>query len=170
MALLVIAWYSATAVHPDFRDVAYADASTKQKLDLYLSEAALKPQPLVILIHGGGFRAGDKARPRFLRRFLADGFAVASINYRLSREAHWPAQLEDVTEAIRFLYSNAQSFGVDRESFVVFGQSAGGHLAATATLDLAANQENLLRATVVWFGPVEFTAMDQDMEDSGQGS
>ncbi|MEM7717627.1 MAG: alpha/beta hydrolase [Pseudomonadota bacterium] len=166
----VFAVYRLTATQPHFQDIAYGRDSNSNKLDVYLSETTGEPQPLVILVHGGGFRSGDKARPGYLDEFLAAGFAIASINYRLSGEAKWPAQLTDVTQAVRFLHNNAAEFGIDPDRIAIFGQSAGGHLTATSTFDLAAQDANVIRAAVIWFGPVDFNMMDADMAASGQGT
>ncbi|MEM7612945.1 MAG: alpha/beta hydrolase [Pseudomonadota bacterium] len=160
----------ATAIQPHFKDVTYGEDSDRNVLDVYLSTTTIELQPLIVLVHGGGFKAGDKARPRFLEDFLEAGFAVAAINYRLSDEATWPAQLTDVTRAVRFLHDKAADFGIDPERIAIFGQSAGGHLTATSTLSLAANDANIVRAAVVWFGPVDFSMMDADMAESGQGT
>lgn len=168
-AFLAFFIFQVTATKPHFQDVRYGGESSRNALDLYLSDARNGPQPLVILVHGGGFRAGDKARPRYLDDFLAAGFAVASINYRLSGEAKWPAQLTDVTSAVRFLRNNAEDFGIDPGRIAMFGESAGGHLTATSTIDLASQGESIIRAAVVWFGPVNFSTMDNDMAQSGQG-
>ncbi|MDX8350261.1 alpha/beta hydrolase [Cognatiyoonia sp. IB215446] len=169
-AISSLAIYWLTASQPHFQDVAYAKESSRNTLDVHLSETAAEPQPVVILVHGGGFRSGDKARPSHLDDFLAAGIAVAAINYRLSGEATWPAQLTDVTHAVRFLHDNATDFGIDPDRIAIFGQSAGGHLTATSTFDLAAQGANIIRAVVVWFGPVDFNTMDDDMAASGQGS
>ncbi len=161
-------WVSAP--RPTYADVAYGEASARNTLDIYLSPVAQGDQPLVVLVHGGGFRFGDKARPAHLDAFLDAGFAVAAINYRLSGEAIWPAQLTDVTAAIRFLHDNGRSFGLDPERMGIFGQSAGAHLAVTASIDLAADGEGAIRAVVDWFGPIDFASMDADMAASGMGT
>lgn len=95
-----------------------------------------QPAPLLIYIHGGAWRFGDKEVARFspsgvhkLRiAFTKAGFAVASINYRLSHEAKFPAQLHDVKAAVRFFRQNAEHFGVDPTNIFAAGGSAGGHL------------------------------------------
>lgn len=106
---------TATVAPPDdalpsatFFDIAYATTSARQKLDLYLPPGA-GPLPLVVYIHGGGFSAGDKdtLELNFARALLSNGYAVASINYRLSGEATFPAAVLDVKAAIRFLRANA---------------------------------------------------------------
>jgi len=71
---------------------------------------------------------------------------------------------------VRFLHDNATHFGIDPDRIAIFGQSAGGHLTATSTFDLASQGVNILRAAIIWFGPVDFSTMDDDMAASGQGS
>ena len=175
IALLAIGFiayggYRATAVRPSFADITYSKASLRNALDIYLSPKAAKPQPLVVHVHGGGFQFGDKARPANLQDLLEAGFAVAAINYRLSGEAIWPAQLIDVTDAIRFLHANASRYGVDPKRMAIFGQSAGAHLAVTATSKLTGDGEPYIRAAVDWFGPIDFSTMDADMAATGLGA
>lgn len=114
-----------------WRDLEYVSGGGHERsLDLYLPEK--KPDeklPLVIWIHGGAWRTGDKAGDQALW-LLKDGFATASINYRPSPQARFPAQIEDCKAAIRFLRSRAGDFGLDPDHFGVWGSSAGGHLAA----------------------------------------
>ncbi len=102
----------------------------RQKLDLYIPDNVKGPLPLVIWIHGGGWRRGDKgmiARQLFL---LEHGFAFASINYRLSHNAKFPAQIHDCKAAIRYLRKHAGKYGLDPNRIGVWGSSAGGHLVA----------------------------------------
>lgn len=100
-------------------------------LDLYRPKEASAPRPLVVWIHGGGWMGGDRAGPRPLARATTIlGYASASIDYRLTRSgAQFPAQVQDVAEALRFLRRNAGRYGIDPERVVVGGDSAGGHLA-----------------------------------------
>ncbi len=113
-----------------FRDVEYvAGGGHSRSLDLFVPEA--KPGvkiPVVVWIHGGAWRGGNKDGNQ-ARWLLKDGFATASINYRLSPEARFPAQIEDCKAAIRFLRSHAQEYGIDGEHIGVWGSSAGAHLA-----------------------------------------
>lgn len=87
-----------SSVDPSYKDLAYATISETQKLDLYIPTTGNGPFPVVIMIHGGGFMFGDKADGAGLTgvdQLLAAGYAVASINYRLSGEAQYPAQIYD---------------------------------------------------------------------------
>lgn len=156
---------------PTNKDIAYASTSAAQALDIYLP-AGSGPFPVVINIHGGGFMAGDKANPALGDELLAAGYAVVSVNYRLAGEAKYPAQIQDVKAAVRFLRANAAKYNLDPERFAAFGQSAGGNLAATlgtscgvAALEGAdlgnADQSSCVQAVVDWFGPTDFLQMDQ---------
>ncbi|MGE3175710.1 MAG: alpha/beta hydrolase fold domain-containing protein [Planctomycetota bacterium] len=106
-------------------------------LDLYLpATQPAQPMPLVVWVHGGGWQGGTKfPAPAGATRLVARGYAVASIDYRLSGTAIWPAQIHDCKAAIRFLRANAAGWNVDPDRIGVFGSSAGGHLVgALATM------------------------------------
>jgi acetyl esterase/lipase len=162
------------SVSPTYADLAYAAVSAAQKLDLYLP-AGSGPFPLVIMIHGGGFMMGDKADGAGLTgadQLLAAGYAVASINYRLSGEAKYPAQIQDAKAAVRFLRANAGQYKLNPDKFGAWGASAGGNLAAllgttcgVAELEGAdlgnADQSSCVQAVVDWFGPIDFLKMDE---------
>jgi acetyl esterase/lipase len=126
--LLAVFVISARAEPRTVHDIEYARVGdTSLKLDLYLPE---KPKPpLVIYVHGGAWRAGTKDEMR-LGGLVAQGFAVASVEYRLSTEAVFPAQAHDLKAAIRFLRAKGKELGCDPKKIVISGSSAGGHLAA----------------------------------------
>ncbi len=106
-------------------------ASGPLLLDLYLPGTASGPMPLIIWIHGGGWEGGSKENPLPLRLgFAGKGYAIAAINYRLSSEAAFPAQIEDCKAAVRWLRANAAKYNLDPARFAAWGSSAGGHLAA----------------------------------------
>ncbi len=105
------------------------------KLDLYLpttpAPARGKGRPVVIYIHSGGWRVGSKAEGgRYAKLFTDNGIAFASIDYRLSGEAIWPAQILDSKTAVRWTRANARRYGLDPARIGAFGASAGGHLVA----------------------------------------
>ncbi len=115
------------------------------KLDLYLPPSSMKrPEagfPLVIYIHGGGWMSGNAHRhvpfvdfPEVLASLAARGYVVASVEYRLSNEAKFPAQIQDVKAAIRWLRFNASKYDIDPKHTVAWGMSAGGHLAGLAAV------------------------------------
>lgn len=154
-----------TVVH---RDLAYVtNGHERQKLDLYLPKDA-KNAPLVVMIHGGAFRVGSKEGENPVP-MLTEGYAVASINYRLSQHALWPAQIEDCKAAVRWLRANAAKYGIDANRIASYGQSAGGHLASMLGVMSDVRQfdvgENLKYSSKViavadFFGPTDFLQMD----------
>lgn len=143
-------------------DLAYADRDpVRNLLDIHLPEGVENP-PVVMVIHGGGFVVGDKSDPMALDILLRAGFAVASMNYRLSDTAIWPAQLEDLHDAFTFLRANGETYGYDAGRIAVMGGSAGGHLASMAVITLADDPATRLRAGVIMFPPIDFAQMDAD--------
>jgi acetyl esterase/lipase len=110
------------------KDVAYGDHE-RQKLNVSVPKSA-EPLPLVIWVHGGGWQNGSKDGGNPAAGLLARGYAVASINYRLSQHAVFPAQIHDVKAAVRFLRANAKKYNLDPDRFGAAGASAGGHLVA----------------------------------------
>ncbi len=151
-------------------DVEYARAGNKQLLlDLYLPEGA-GPFPVIVWIHGGGWVGGDKDGGPAIRQ-MSRGYAVASINYRLSYEAKFPAQIEDCKAAVRWLRANAATYNLDANRIGAWGSSAGGHLAAllgtsAEVIDLEGNLSNAafssrLQAVVDWYGPTDLLRMNQ---------
>ncbi len=118
-----------------YEHVAYSDISEAAYLDLYVPDG--EPKPLFVMIHGGGFFYGDSKtrQTQFMYRYFRDrGYACASVHYRLSSEAQFPAAVDDVKAAVRFLRANADKYGYDAEKIVVWGESAGGYLASMAAL------------------------------------
>jgi len=155
-----------TVVH---RDLAYVtkNAHERHVLDLYLP-AEGDNLPLIIWIHGGGWQNGSKDRPTGLQ-FLRDGYAIASINYRLSGHAVFPAQIEDCKAAVRWLRANARKYRIDPNRFGVWGASAGGHLVAmlgttggVKEFDVGENLQVSSRVQAVcdFYGPTDFLQMD----------
>lgn len=160
------------------RNIPYVEnGHANQVLDIFLPEKpAEKPLPLMIWIHGGAWLAGNQANPA-VTYLVNKGFAVASIEYRFSQHAIWPAQAHDCKAAIRFLRANAGKYNFDPDRFAVGGDSAGGHLAAfvgtsggVAELEGNLGQTNVssrVQAVVDLFGPTDLTIMGQQ---SGPGS
>jgi acetyl esterase/lipase len=110
-------------------------------LDIYLPSDRKSPHPLVLYIHGGGWTTGHSRQsgafddfPRVLASLAARGYTVASLNYRLSSEAPFPAAIQDVKAAIKFIRAHGDEYSIDKSKGVVWGGSAGGHLAALAAL------------------------------------
>jgi acetyl esterase/lipase len=181
--------YSAP-IEPGFRDLAYADESPSERLDLYVRTREKERAPLVIWIHGGAFVVGDKkSMPR--RNFgpppvqrspmgpfqiqvpdvaalVAKGYAVVSLNYRLegNNVLGMIHATQDAKAAVRFLRANASKYSLDPARFAVWGNSAGGYMAAM--LGLTGDRHSVfdegalgnagvssaVQAVVVWYGAV----------------
>lgn len=150
-------------------NIAYGTASSRQRLDLYLPNE-VEPAPLIVFIHGGGFRSGNKrggnAKP-VVRAALDRGYAAASIDYRLSGEATFPAAVEDVLAAIRFLRTEGTALGVSADRLATWGASAGGNLSAMAGTFGSAEDGSKPQAVINWFGPILFDRMDEQFETLG---
>jgi len=156
---------------PVFNNVEYVTGGhERQKLDIYLSaQRSESPLPLIIWVHGGAWQGGSKENCP-ARRFAQRGYAVASINYRLSQHAIFPAQIEDCKAAVRYLRANAGKYGFDPNQFGVWGASAGGHLVAllgtTGDVKEFDKGENLnvssrVQAVCDYFGPTDFTVISR---------
>jgi len=162
------------------RDIEYVPGGhERQKLDLYLpkkaglADSVAPRRPLIVWIHGGAWRAGSKDRCP-ARRFVREGYAVASVNYRLSQHAIFPAQIH--------LRAHAEEYGLDGARFGVWGSSAGGHLVAllgtaggVEEFDVGPNTgvSSRVQAVCDFFGPTDFakmsrfwSTMDHDAPDS----
>ena len=113
------------------KDVVYARrGDLALALDLYLPAPGDKPAPLVVLVHGGGWRSGDRAEfGPLAARLAARGYAAASVSYRLSGQARYPAAIHDVKEALAWLHAHAAEIGVDAQRVAIAGGSAGGQIA-----------------------------------------
>ncbi len=123
----------ALAQPQSFIGLQYGDGHPRQLLDIYLPAGPIVQRPMVIYIHGGGWRTGSRTTANSggrVTELLARGFAVASIDYRLSGDATFPAQIHDCKAAIRYLRMHAAVYGIDPDRIAVWGTSAGGHLAA----------------------------------------
>ncbi|WP_018976261.1 alpha/beta hydrolase [Saccharibacillus kuerlensis] len=166
---------------PDYADIPYHFESEAQKLDIYLPDQdnTEAPYPVIVSIHGGAFKEGDKAdlQVRPMLEGLKRGYAVISINYRLSGEAIFPAQIHDVKTAIRWIKANADKYRLDRKRIALWGGSAGGHLSALAGTsarnrvleDISTGAEDYMpdvQAVIDWFGPTNFLIMDQLFRES----
>jgi len=146
-----------------FRDLAYVkEPHFRQKLDLYVPE---KPTgPLLVYIHGGGWRGGTKDHVQALP-MVKFGYCVASVEYRFSQDAIFPAQIEDCKAAIRWLRAHAAEYGYDPKRVAVCGDSAGGHLTALLAttgqvrdFDVGENLEQTseVQCAVDFYGPTDF--------------
>ncbi len=158
-------------------DVPYVpDGDAAQSLDIYYPEkSADKPLPLLVWIHGGGWSGGSKTQVPYLNQ-LQRGYVVASVEYRFSQQAKFPAQIQDCQAAIRWLRANASKYNLDPSRVGVGGASAGGHLAALVGTSggqqvfpaIGGNQDqsDQVQAVCDIYGPTDFwTVVSQADED-----
>ena len=163
-------------------NISYATISPAQKLDIYLPEEGNGPFPVIISIHGGAFMFGDKADEQVtpMLEGLKHDYAVVSVNYRLSGEALFPKNINDVKAAIRWVKAHAATYKMNPDKIALWGGSAGGNLSALAGTsgdvkeleDLSlgnANQSSRVQAVVDWFGPTNFLLMDEQLIATGNG-
>ena len=177
-----IAFPGGVAMH---RDLVYAtmDGFRPLTLDLYEtpSKAKAPPRPLIVFVHGGGWATGDARHlagfadfPSTLAALAAKGYVVASVNYRLSGEAHFPAAVQDVKSAIRWLRGRAADYNIDATRAMAWGAEAGGQLAAMVgtscgvnALEPAADAKSkttlasdCVQGVVDWYGPADLASWD----------
>ncbi|MFM5906523.1 MAG: alpha/beta hydrolase fold domain-containing protein, partial [Novosphingobium sp.] len=157
-----------------YRDIVYQQINghVPQVVDIYVP-ATKGPHPLILYIHGGGWVGGHTRHsgaladfPKVLAALSAEGFVVASLEYRLSGDAKFPAQVQDAKASLRFLRDNAARYRIDASRVGIWGGSAGGHLTALtalsckeASLDPAAAKDVCASAAVTWYGVFDFAAM-----------
>ncbi|MCD8142081.1 MAG: alpha/beta hydrolase, partial [Clostridiales bacterium] len=167
-----------------YENVQYADVSDSDYLHLYVPDSE-EPMPLIILVHGGGFVANDleSRQAQFMYRyFRQQGYACATVNYRLAQEAGFPAALEDVKAAVRYLRANAETYGYDPDCFVIWGESAGGYLATMAAVtndeefsgvpflgeaDLSEPVSAQVSCLMDFYGIIDFPFADSDFQSQG---
>ena len=170
-----------TRLHPG---VAYAalPGIRPLELDLVLPPEGDAPAPVVVFLHGGGWRVGSRhtAGPMYqdfspspFERVAQSGIAVAGVDYRLSGEATWPAQLHDAKAAVRWLRARAGELGVDPDRVAAWGESSGGHLAELLGLtgDDAALEGDVgivgpssrVSSVVAWYAPSDVAAVATDL-------
>ena len=150
-------------------------------LDLYLPSrgSADPPRPLIVFVHGGAWKGGHSRQsgafedwPKTLASLAAQGNVVSSVNYRLSGEAPFPAALFDVKNALRWLRAHADAYGIDRKRVLIWGNSAGGQLAALVAVSCQVpalsvpapveNESDCVQGAIAWYGMFDFTAAPPD--------
>jgi acetyl esterase/lipase len=156
------------------------NGNPRQMLDLVLPKerAGDRKLPLIVFVHGGGWRSGSKEGTiRRLLPFVESGeYAGATLNYRLTGESSWPSQIHDCKAAIRYLRGNAEKFGIDPEKIAVWGSSAGGHLVSMlgtsgevkeleGELGDFDDQSSRVTCVVNYFGPANFLTMVRQKSD-----
>jgi acetyl esterase/lipase len=163
-----------------FLDLRYGD-SPAQGLDIFLPDEGDGPFPLLVHIHGGGFAVGDKRDGHVgkLLDSIKKGYAFASINYRLSDEAVFPAAVLDCREAVRFIKENSEKYRIIPERIAVIGGSAGGNLCALLAMNIPNGEfygetnirhnsaDAAVKAAIDWFGPTDFSLMDEQAKANG---
>jgi len=159
--------YSVKVIH----DLVYSDAGGVPRLaDIFLPQGVNRPVPVILWVHGGGWRFGDrKLAPDLSRWFAERGFAMVSFDYRLSDEVKFPDPVVDVNTAVRWVRSIAEEYALDPEAIGLWGSSAGGHLSACASLadgqftgDEHLDFSSEVHAVVDGYGPTDFSLIDQD--------
>jgi acetyl esterase/lipase len=152
-------------------DQVYSHAGRTARLaDVFVPSSLDAPLPVVIWLHGGGWRFGDRRLAPDLALFAQhSSLAVVSIDYRLSDEARFPAPVEDVKTAVRWVRSVASRFGFDERNIGLWGSSAGAHLAACAALsgetefltDEHPGYSSAVQAVVDGYGPTNLGRIDE---------
>lgn len=165
-------------------DIAYSNIDEAQKLDIYLPNdySKDKPLPIIVAIHGGAFMFGDKGDKQLnpMLEGLNRGYAIVSVNYRLSQKSKFPTQIHDVKASIRWIKANAKKYNLNPDKIAVWGGSAGGYLASivgtsgtTKELeDLKLGNEKYnanVNVVIDWFGPIDFLEMDKQITQNGLG-
>ena len=175
MKMADISW-----VKRKFLDVPYGNLSKMQVFDLYLPDEGDGPFPVILHMHGGGFGMGDKRDDHMdtYLKLLQYGYAVGSVEYRLSGEAIFPAGFLDVREAFRFIKRNAADYKIDPDRICALGGSSGGNFAALMAMNIPNGEfygeEGLtfdgdctVKAAVDQFGPIDFRKLDDDARENG---
>ena len=178
----VKAWFPKGTVY--HQNVAYQnDTLKKHLLDIYLPGNRQGKVPVVIWVHGGAWMTNDKYgdmgyMKQTVHELLTKGYALVSIDYRHSNTALFPAQIQDLTAGVDFLYSNAGKYNLDKQKFAIIGFSAGGHLASLLALSLNNDIKDFypagrrpaftIKAAIDFYGPSDFMALvgkgDPDMK------
>ncbi len=165
---------SSGCIAASFKDVAYAK-DKRTRLDVYLPDKPREqPMPWVVWVHGGGWAGGSRnSVETFAIRQTCRGYAVVAVDYRLSFEARFPAALSDLRAALRYVRAHATEFNLDPENVIVWGASAGGHLASMLALtsqeksfdrkdDRHRQVPITVRGVIGWWTPTSFPEFDED--------
>lgn len=152
------------------KNIEYKNINGKSlQLDIYRPYNILKPAPMLVFIHGGGWKGGSRADYLvYLLSFAKKGYITATVSYRLLKDAPYPACAEDITDAVKWVMANGEKYGYDPKRVALIGGSAGGHLALLAAYqwksknaanDSAGLAEELprIKAVVDIYGPVDLT-------------
>ncbi|MEI7829827.1 MAG: alpha/beta hydrolase [Prolixibacteraceae bacterium] len=154
----------------EIKNIEYKNINGRSlQLDIYQPKGLTKPAPLLVFIHGGGWRGGDRADYLvYLTHFAKLGYVTATVSYRFLKEAPYPACVEDILDARDFLYQNGEKYNYDPDRICLIGGSAGSHLAmlaaygwkkqgAVADTMASTVPKHKIKAVVEIYGPVDFT-------------
>lgn len=141
-------------------------------LDVIRPKESVAPSPVIIFVHGGGWKNGSRKAGHKNAAWLAEeGFAVVTIDYRLTDQAQWPAQINDCYEAVRWVRRNAAKYNFDGERIAAWGTSAGGHLVALMGARPCPDDEDVsskVQAVCDWFGPSDLLTMPPNTVSDGR--
>ena len=140
-------------------------------LDLYRPKDAKEPVPAIVFVHGGGWKNGSRKSGKRGAWLVPEGFAIASISYRLTDKGQWPDQINDCYAAVRWVRKNAEKYGLDPKNVGCWGTSAGGHLVAlmgTRTYPGDEEVSSRVQAVCDWFGPSELLSMPPNNVGNGR--
>ncbi len=165
-------------------DLKYANVSPSQTLDIYYPENGKAPYPVIFHVHGGAFMIGTKRDDNLepMLRGLSRGYAVVSVDYRMSKESRFPAFIWDCKAALRYLRGNAKELNIDPKRIGAWGPSSGGYTVAMLGLtnknpafeDLSlgyAEEDSSVQAVVDWCGPCgNFLKMDEEIKENNTGT
>jgi len=154
----------------EIKDIEYKNVNGKSlQLDIYRPKNLNKPAPLLLFIHGGSWKSGKRSDYLvYLLSYAQKGYITATVSYRLLKDGPYPACIEDINDAISWLYKNAGSFGYDSSRIALIGGSAGAHLALLASYGWGKNEmitdstgsavhTRMVKAVVDIYGPVDLT-------------
>lgn len=165
-----------------YGNIPYANDTVKRHLlDIYLPPDAAANTPLIVWVHGGAWMLNDKYADmgymkNTIKGFIDGGYALASIDYRYSTEAIFPAQIQDCNEALEYLYQHAEQYKIDKNRIALIGFSAGGHLASLAALsnnntvpefyENAAKTHFKIKCVLDYYGPSDLVAIGSSPDTS----
>lgn len=154
------------------KDIEYKNVDGKSlQLDLYIPKNIKKPAPLLVFIHGGGWKGGQREDYKvYLVAFAKQGYITATVSYRLLKDGPYPDCVEDISDAVNWFFRNGEKYGYDPDRIALIGGSAGGHLALLAgfgwqnhrnSMDSAKIPENdhKIKAVIDFYGPVDLTTL-----------
>ncbi|MEZ5107144.1 MAG: alpha/beta hydrolase [Draconibacterium sp.] len=142
-----------------FKDVEYKNVNRKSlQIDVYKKKELKEKAPLLVFIHGGGWRSGKRQDYLvYLLDYAEKGYVTATISYRLKKDSIYPAAIEDVMDGIDFLFQHGETYGYDTSRVALIGGSAGAHLSMLAGYGWEKPQKHKVKAVVDIYGPVDMT-------------